>query len=220
MNRALLILAAASVAGVANAAIITHWNFNDDTLVPQIGAGAASLVGGTTSTFATGSPNDLGSPNRAWNTTGYPAQGTNSGTAGVEYKVSTLGYQNIKIKWDQRNSNTASRFLRMDYTTDGSTWNQGDTFELTAGGTFWQVFNKDMSGNSAVNNNSNFSIRLLAVFEPGTGQYRATQDGSSYGTSGTIRYDLVTFEGDVVPEPASIAALGLGLAAIARKRRK
>lgn len=220
MNKALLVLAAASVAGIANALVITHWNFNDDTLNPQIGTGTASLVGGTTGTFATGSPNDLGSPNRAWNTTTYPAQGQGSGTAGVQYKVSTAGYMNIKVKWDQRNSNTASRFLRMDYTTDGSTWNTGNVFELTAGGTFWQSFGEDFSSNSSVNNNADFAVRLVTVFEPGTGAYRATQDGSSYGTSGTIRYDLVTFEGDVVPEPASIAALGLGLAAIARKRRK
>jgi hypothetical protein len=221
MNKTLFVLAAAITAGAANAIILTQWNFNDETLVPQIGAGTAALIGGTTSTWATGSPNDGGAPNRGWNTSGYPTQGNNSGTAGVRYNVSTAGYMNIRVKWDQRNSNTSSRFFRFDYTTDGgSTWNLGSVTEFTAGGDAWMVFNRDLTGDTSVNNNANFGFRMVTVFEPGTGQYKASNLTSNYSPNGTHRYDLVTVEADVVPEPASIAALGLGLAAIARKRRK
>jgi len=82
--------------------IITRWTFEGDTTDPAIGSGTASLIGGTTASFAIG--NGSG---RGWNTTSYPAQGTGSGTAGVQFMVSTLNYENIVISFDHRASGTA-----------------------------------------------------------------------------------------------------------------
>lgn len=53
------------------------WDFNDSDVTADGGANAAGsslmLVGGTTATFATGSPLDTASTNRGYNTTTYPA---------------------------------------------------------------------------------------------------------------------------------------------------
>jgi hypothetical protein len=80
------------------------------------------LVGGTTATFASGSPQDLASTDFGYNTTNYPAQGTNNRSAGVQFSVPTTGFYQIKVRFDMRWSNTASKFVRLQYTTDGSSW--------------------------------------------------------------------------------------------------
>src|SRR2546428_11366192 len=85
---------------------IAQWNFNSvpsdgspttGTNVPSVGNGTASLVGGITVSFSTGSTNDPASSadDSGWQTTGYPVQGTDNKTAGVQFNVSTAGYSNI-----------------------------------------------------------------------------------------------------------------------------
>jgi hypothetical protein len=58
------------------------WDFNDSDTTADGGVNASLsslvLVGGTTATFATGSPLDTAATNRGYNTTNYPAQGTNN----------------------------------------------------------------------------------------------------------------------------------------------
>jgi len=58
---------------------------------PSVGNGTASLIGGTTATWATGSTNDpaTSTDDSGWNTAAYPAQGGNNKTAGVQFGVST-----------------------------------------------------------------------------------------------------------------------------------
>lgn len=72
----------------ANASsIIAQWTFEGDVITPAQGAGTASLVGGTSATFATGNPTG-----RGWNTATYPAQGVGNKSAGVRFAVSTTDY--------------------------------------------------------------------------------------------------------------------------------
>ncbi|MFQ3611841.1 MAG: hypothetical protein SNJ72_10155, partial [Fimbriimonadales bacterium] len=124
---------ALSVVGLASAQTqIAFWNFNDDNTIPDGGANAAgssiALVGGTTASFVTGSPLDTGSPNRGYNTTTYAAQGTESGQRGIQFNVPTTTsspsqwYTNVRINFDIRWSNTASRYVQLQYSTDGTNW--------------------------------------------------------------------------------------------------
>ncbi|MFN3706583.1 MAG: hypothetical protein ACK4WM_11400, partial [Thermoflexales bacterium] len=46
--------------------VITQWTFNGGTTTPAVGSGTASLVGGTTASFAQGVG---GESNGGWNTT-------------------------------------------------------------------------------------------------------------------------------------------------------
>ncbi len=234
------LIAAATAAFVSTSAfgaVITQWNFEGDVSTPSTGTGAASLIGGTTATFAAG--NGVG---RGWNSTNYPAQSTGSGTAGVQFLASTAGFEDITISYDHRASGTASRWARIDYTTDGSTWQPltNNAGGLSPHDTFYASGTLTLP--AAADNKANFGIRIVsifsrqafdqnstlapfaadtaymranagAVYSPGTST--ATGD---YGSGGTWRFDNVTISGTVIPEPATLGALAaLGLIALRRR---
>jgi len=127
-------LLAVGMTASSYAAIVTQWNFNGATVgttAPSTGTGTASLIGGTTETFASGDASGGSSdpaapspPDFGWNTAGYPTTSINNETAGVQFAASTVGYEDITVSFDMRHSNTASRFWAIYYTTDGSTWNR------------------------------------------------------------------------------------------------
>ena len=206
---------------------LAFWDFNDNDAIVDggVNGGTLSLIGGVTHPgFFAGSPLDSGSPNRGYQTTNYPDQGTNNLTAGIVFNTPTTGYMNITVQFDVRWSNTSSKYLRFQYTTDGTSWINGPQL-VAGGGDQWYSqgpgagsrFLVDFTGIIAVDNNENFAFRILAEFAPGENNYHGARDGNAdgYRTGGTVRYDLVEVRGEVVPEPASMLALGAGLAGLA-----
>jgi hypothetical protein len=206
---------------------LSLWNFNDEDLTVDAGVlgGSLSLLGGVSSSWAMGSPQDPASPNRGLNTASYPAQGTNNRTAGVQFNTPTTGYTQIVVRLDLRWSNTASKYARFQYTVDGVTWQDG--IQLVApGGDRWYsggyggLVVVDFTGNASVSNNPHFAFRIVSEFEPGTGQYAAANPGSSYSSAGTYRFDVVEVQGAPVPEPTGVSWLSAGLAALLVRRRR
>jgi Immunoglobulin domain len=202
--------------------VIAQWNFNSvppdadtssGTTAASTGSGIAALVGGATSTFATGDTNfdpAGGTDNSAWNTTGYPASTFDNKTTGVQFTVSTAGKQNMVISWSQRSSNTGSKYFRLQYSTNGF-----DFVDFPAAltcGTSFTSFTNNLAAMPGVNDNASFAFRIVAEFEStaaGTGgaAYVAANTGSSYASTGTTRFDMVTVTGSTnsSPESASLS---------------
>lgn len=189
---------------------ITQWTFLGDVTTPSTGSGTASLIGGTTETFASGV---TGAPDRAWNTSTYPEQGLGSGTAGVEFLVATTSYSNIAVSWDGRHSNTSANRIRLQYTLNGTAW---VNFEASASnatntsldvdkgfdngryiadaGDAWYQRSASFGSIAGATNNPSFGVRIVSEFVDGA-EYGAATSGSTYSPMGTLRYDNVTFQG-------------------------
>lgn len=230
------LLGALAYASSAHAIVVTQWNFNSTTpdaststgtTSPAIGAGSALLVGGTTATFASGDASGGSSDpavgdDSGWNTTNYAAQGTGDKTRGAYFAVSTVGYNNVVVSYDLRHSNTSSRYEQFQYSVDGLNFVDFAQFDGNAGDTWFNGRTVDLSSIVGVENNGNFTFRVLASFAPGSSVYVASNPISSYGTSGTWRFDSVTVSAAPVPEAETYAMMlaGLGLVGVMVARRR
>lgn len=206
-------------------AVIAQWNFNSvppdavttsGSAVPSVGAGTASLVGGVIGAFATGDPalDPAGTAdNSAWNTTTYPASGTANKTAGLKFNVSTAGRQNLSVSWSDKASNTGGKYFRLQFSTNGTTFQDLPT-SATVSASGFTAHTNSLAAFPAVNDNPSFAFRIVAEFEStatgsGTAGYVAAGGGSTYATSGTVRFDMVTLSGTTVPTtPPTAAVLG------------
>lgn len=208
---ALLCLSAVAL----NAQVISYWNFNSvppdnntatGTLSPAFGSGTVTTIGGTTSTYASGtasggSSDTTAADNSGLNLSSFPAQGSNNETAGIQVAASTQGFNHIIIYFDLRTSNTASRWWRLQYTTDGTNFinysgvgtDSAGLYKASLGGDRW--YNRrmaDLRGIANVGNNPNFAFRVVSAFNPGTATYVAANPSSNYASSGTWRFDGIT----------------------------
>ncbi|BCX04854.1 MAG: hypothetical protein KatS3mg053_2792 [Candidatus Roseilinea sp.] len=183
----------------AQVTTIAQWTFDNDVTTPAVGTGVAALVGGTTATFATGFVGPR-PPDSGWNTTTYPPQGQGSGTAGVQFAVSTAGFSNIGFSFNIRHSNTAANTILVQYSSDGgATFTTAETFSFTpqptGTGDTWYSRAVDLSAVAALNNNPNAVFRVVSAFDPTAGQYLASRSTSTYAGTGTLRFDNVTITG-------------------------
>lgn len=230
-----------SMSGQAST-VITQWNFNstppDATTTtgsasPVIGIGTIAGQGSINQAFAdgTGSSDPVTSDDTGYNLSGgFPTQGTGNKSAGIAFMVSTSGYDSITFSFDQRNSNTASRYWALQYTLNGgggwsdfavsgANTNSG-LFEFAAGSTWFNGLTVDLSGIPGASDNPDFGVRLLAAFDPASGtSYTATDGASNYGTTGTARFDMVTVSGNAIPEPSRALLLIVATVAAATRRK-
>jgi hypothetical protein len=232
-------LSIATVASEAQAAILTQWDFNfppagvnSGTLDPSIGSGTASRVGGTTYIFSegddwvrdstvtgTGSTDPLVGDDSSWDTTTYPDIIANNKTAGVQFKVSTVGQQNIKVSFDQGFGTTSSKYAQFQYSLNGINFVDFGTqvigAQVQTAGDAWSNNNLfDLSSIAEANNNVNFAFRIVAAFKPNSGGYVAAATATDYIPGGRWRFDMATVSADAIPTPAllpGLVGLGLGL---------
>ena len=236
MKKMILVAVAAISASAAQAAILTQWDFNGASATTvaggaasptaSIGAGTASLIGGTSATFASGISNGGSSdpvttspPNYGWNVSTYSTDVAQSGLRGVQFNVSTVGQFDVKLSFDLRKSNTSSRFMEVLYTLDGTNFTSLGLLDGNAGDTWFNGNSFDLSSVTGANDNANFGFKVVAVVN-GNGVYEASTSTSTFAGTGTTRFDMVTVDAEPIPEPATMAVLGLVAAAAARRKRK
>ena len=212
---------------------IARWDFEtgsplaggNATPSPTTGIGTAQKVGSMSGEgVATGTINSCTGSNST-GTQAWQIGTANPGTlesSGVEFKSSTVGFENIQFTWDQRFSNASTRTVRVQYTTDGTTWinfpltssnfisgcsnrsaldngkiDVGNPITTNAGDA-WSRRTVDFSSILAANDNPSFGVRLLASHYDATNQFKQAQNFSNNvntGTPGTWRFDNVAFRG-------------------------
>ncbi len=233
MKSVILAAVVAAASQFAGAAVITQWNFNQAANTPvatafvaSTGTGTASLVGGTTATLASGIANGgstdpvlTSPPNFGLNVTTFPAATAENKGRGAQFVTSTAGFQDITLSFDQRHSNTSSRFVQVQYTIDGSNFiDIGDAFIGTAGDTWFNNRAIDLSSIAGVNDNALFGVRVVAAVGA-NGAYVASTSTSTYSPGGTWRFDMVTINGNVIPEPSALGLLAPAGLLLARRRK-
>jgi hypothetical protein len=185
---------------------IANWDFNSTVpdantntgvTTPTLGTGSASALFVTTDfqpgTFADPASTNVSDDNSGWRALDYPDAGTSNKTAGVQFNVSTVSNKDIMITWEQRNSGTASKYTRLQYSTDGNTFVDHTVHAMNVDASLpFAFFSSDLSGIPGVNNNPNFALRLVTEFQStavgGVADYVATTS-ANYSTAGTIRFD-------------------------------
>ena len=213
---------------------ISSWTFEPlqgTTANPtsNFGVGTSSIVnlgGGTiTPTTATGMTGS-GCGAQTTGTSAWALQPFDPGSVneanGVQFNSSTLGYKNIIFTWDQRFSNTSPNTVRLQYTLDGTNWinfimttgnttyclgsiNVNGCFETDSTGDNYRRISVDFSAITAINNNPNFGLRILDSYYQSTTEFRQTNAPSTVaGTTGTWRFDNVTFSGTLLPGPTAL----------------
>ncbi len=222
----LLFLLLFGVMGSIDAQVLTFWNFNSippdgstssGTSAPILGSGKIVLRN-TTNTYASGvgSADTTSYDNSGFNSTGYPAQGTNSMKNGVEFFVSTLGKKDVVVYWSNRHSNTASKWVKFQYTVDSLNWidfdgNGTDTlghYRATTGDVWFNNRMANLSGIDSVNDNAKFGFRIVTAFTPGGSTYEAAKSTSTYA-GGTLRFDAVAVSASDIPVITSTDTLHL-----------
>jgi hypothetical protein len=194
---------------------IVTWDFNDSpddadpttgTLTPSLGAGTATFLG-TTPAFTDGSFSDpvsvLTTNNSGWSLTTFPPQGTENKTRGVQFSVSTVGYKDLLVTWEEQNTTRASRYLRVQYTTNGTDFIDHDVMDLVGRQNEYTFVASSLAAIPAVNNNADFAIRIVSEWQStatgsGLDQFFPTDPANSYGQNNAIRFDMVNVFGNPI----------------------
>lgn len=224
-----LLIALAIAPGVSNAAIIAGWaqNNNGQPLAPDgFGFTPASFPqandfgpAGSTHTILAVNPNvdanniytnvdsfggttdnDLAAAGAGGS---FSFIGTSSNGSQSIFTVPTVGYEDILVSWSQRGTSSGFTSRVFEYSVDGGdNWTDIGAYTGSSGalGSTFATVSLDLSSIPALDNNADTMFRI-------------TYSGAT-GSTGNNRWDNFYVQGDVVPEPASIALLGLASVAV------
>jgi hypothetical protein len=206
---------------LAMGSTIAKWTFessvptNAGPYSPEVGSGSASAVGLGTISSPVGNGSAHSFSGNGWNPGDY-----------FQFQLSTVGYQNIGVLWDQVSSGTGPAIFGVFWSVDNGTFTPfGANYTVLDNSSSWDAstahpaysFSIDLSSITDLNNGSTAYFRIIdmALTNPTNG---------AVGTAGTDRIDNFTVSGDKittsVPDSMpSLAGLGgvLGLMEVMRR---
>ena len=218
------------------------------TLPATTGTGTLNLIGFTTSapsgdvvsTAGTATPTFSEYLLRVRNASGGWSLGAPQYSQGLELDASTVGFQNIDFSFDWYSTTQGVRDLQFQYnlnTANSAGWvNFGGASPtgtyIATPNDYYNAANPpgnisiDLSSITGANNDPNFGVRLVSAFDS-TGHepsYASATLASGVtqpynGTSGNWRFGNLDFTGTAVPEPSSMALVGVGVASLLAYRR-
>ena len=221
---AFAVIALGSAAISAHADTISQWTFESSAptsagpFLAEVGNGTAMAFHAGATTYSSpagnGSSHSFSSTN--WLQEDY-----------YQFSVSTLGFSNLSVSWDQTSSNTGPKDFELEYSTNGTTFTDLAAYSVLPNGTgnpAWNQntssavygFSQNLSSVSALNNQSSVLFRLVDV---GTD----AANGGSVASGGTDRVDNFTVAGNSaapVPLPAAVWLLSGGLLGLGRFARR
>ena len=210
-------------ASAVRAATLAAWTF--ESSVPasagphaaEVGAGSAAGFHSTSTVYS----NPVGNGSAE----SFSSNGWSVGDY-YQFQISTTGFQDIQISWDQTSSSTGPRDFALQYSTNGTTFtNFGSDYVVLANASPNPVWNSTTS--SPIYSSSQDLSSIGAIENVATVYFRLTNtstvavNGGTVAGTGTNRVDNVTVTGIAVPEPSSMVLAGLGMlgAVLALRRR-
>jgi hypothetical protein len=215
----LVLMAAGACSG--RAAIIADWTF-EGSVTSLTGNGYTYGAADTGLNTAASSASGLhASASTQWS---FPAgngspQGFDADHWAVgdyfQFSVSTVGFNQITVTFDQISSGTGPGKFLFEYSTDGTTFTAfGSDYSITrdswssSSHTTLSTFTENLASMTGLNNNYTVVFRLVD-------DSATSGNGGTVGPAGASHVDNFTINGNVIPEPAAWGAIaGAGLLAL------
>lgn len=226
------LMATALTSSFASAAVVVSYSFDGLTLpatagttppTPSAGSYAADVGTGAFTGLHASAATVWSTP--AGNGTAKTVSSNNWGVGDYyQFSANLTGVTGVQVQYDQTGSGTGPRDFKVQYSTDGTTFNDlaGGAYALTlvtfnagtAVTTTPPRFLFDFSAITALNNNANAAFRIVDTST-------VSINAGAIGTAGTGRVDTILIGNNlaVSPEPTTLAALAGGVMMIARRRK-
>jgi hypothetical protein len=218
----MLILAAGTSA--AQADTVALWTFESLSDTPGAGphaadVGSGSALGNRPTSSLYSSPVGNGSANS------FSSSGWAIGDY-YQFTVSTIGFTDLALRWDQTSSNTGPRDFRLAYSTDGIAFTTAANYSVLANASPNQTWNATTAIAAYTFTQSLAAIDLLEnqalVYFRLIDNSTTSANGGTVAAGGTNRVDNFAVSATAaapVPLPAAVWLLGSALFGMAGVRR-